>query len=204
MYARAVEDAEARIRELRREEYRDLGLAAAVLALAVIVTFVHPPLAFPLLVGGFAVGFLGLRALWRRWDLVERLSGDHDAYVISEVLRRAARETTAERRRLYAASIRIQLDASNSLYAERASRAARELEALAADLDDETLELDPAAGVACARLLEDYAESPLLNLALPADELRSRVCQIRAGFRPRAPESAPPRRPPRPQAPASA
>ena len=185
MYARAVEDAEARIRELRCEEHRDLGLAAVVLALAVAVTVVHPALALPLLIGGFAVGFLGLRALWRRWDLVERLSGDHDAYVISEVRRRAARETTPERRRTYAASIRILLDHSGSLYAERAKRAASELEALACDLDDNELELDPSAGVACARLLEDYEASPLLNLAMPPDELRSRVCRIRAGFHPR-------------------
>lgn len=185
MYARAVEDAEARIRELRCEEHQDLGLAAVVLALAVAVTLVQPPLALPLLIGGFAVGFLGLRALWRRWDLVERLSGDHEAYVISEVLRRAARETTAERRRAYAESIRSLLDQPGSPYAERARHAAPELEALACDLDNEELELDPAAGIACARLLEDYEASPLLNLALPADELRSRAFQIRAGFHPR-------------------
>ena len=94
MYARAVEDAEARIRQLRCAERQDLALAALALALAVTVAIVYPPLALPLLFGGFAVGFLGLRALWRRWDLVERLSGDHDAYVISEVRERAAREST--------------------------------------------------------------------------------------------------------------
>jgi hypothetical protein len=175
MYARAVEDAEVRIRELRREEYRDLGLAA--------VSLVHPPLALPLLVGGLAVGILGLRALWRRWDLLERLAGDHDAYVITEVLEHAAREATPERRRVYAAAIRSRLNEASLLSRGRITAVARQLEALASELGDDKLELDPAAAVACARLLEDYAESPLLNPDLPPDELRSRVCQIRAGFR---------------------
>jgi hypothetical protein len=189
MYARALEDAEARIRELRHEEHRDLGLAALVLVLAVAVTAVHPALALPLLLGGYAVGILGLRALWQRWDLVERLSGDRDAYVISEVQRRAAREATIERRHAYAASIRCRLDEPSSPYGERARRVAGELVALAEDLDDDELELDPAAAVACARLLEDYSGSPLLNLALPPDELRSRLSQIRAGFRSSRPVS---------------
>ena len=42
--------------------------------------------------------------------------------------------------------------------------------------------LDPACAVACVRLLSDPEQSPLLNSAQPADELRSRVSQIRSGF----------------------
>ena len=183
MYARAVEDAEARIRQLRSVERQDLGLAALALGLAVTGAIVYPPLALPLLLGGFAVGFLGLRALWRRWDLVERLSGDHDAYVISEVRERAARESTPERRHALAALIRSRLAWPE--FGERATCAAAGLEALASELDDDELELDPAAAVACARLLEDFAASPLLNLELPAEELPLRVRQIRSGFRPR-------------------
>jgi len=34
----------------------------------------------------------------------------------------------------------------------------------------------------CKRLLTDFAESPLFNPALPPEEVRSRVRQIRAGF----------------------
>ena len=183
MYARAVEDAEARIRQLRCAERQDLGLAALVLALAVTVAVVYPPLALPLLFGGFAVGFLGLRALWRRWDLVERLSGDHDAYVISEVWERAARESTTDRRHAFAASIRSRL--ARPEFAERVACAAAELEALASELDDDELELDPAAAVACARLLEDFGASPLLNLDLPPEEVPRCVRQIRSGFRSR-------------------
>ncbi len=166
-----------------RVERQDLGLAALALGLAVTGAIVYPPLALPLLLGGFAVGFLGLRALWRRWDLVERLSGDHDAYVISEVRERAARESTPERRHALAALIRSRLAWPE--FGERATCAAAGLEALASELDDDELELDPAAAVACARLLEDFAASPLLNLELSAEELPLRVRQIRSGFRPR-------------------
>ncbi len=61
--------------------------------------------------------------------------------------------------------------------------AADELEALARDLDDRRLTLDPAAAIACLRLVTGIHRSPLFNPALPADDLRSRVHQIRSGFR---------------------
>jgi hypothetical protein len=73
MYARAV------------DEWVGLGLAALSLGLAVAATQVRPSLAVPLFLGVFAVGTLGVRALWRRWELVERFDGESDAYVISEV-----------------------------------------------------------------------------------------------------------------------
>jgi hypothetical protein len=65
----------------------------------------------------------------------------------------------------------------------RITAAEEELEALASELDDAELELDPACALACMRLLSDLAESPLLNPALSPEELRSRVRQIRSGFR---------------------
>ena len=57
-------------------------------------------------IGGLVIGALGVRALWRRWDLVERLSGDPDAYIITEVLEFATREATMERRQALATLIR--------------------------------------------------------------------------------------------------
>lgn len=179
MYARAVDDAAARLRELRHEEWQYLGLAALVLGLAVAAAEVRPALAVPLLVGGLAVGALGIRALWRRWDLVERLSGQRDAYVISEVLAFASRETTMERRHSFAALIRGRLAQPHT----QTAAAVQELEALARELDDDELELDPASAIACSRLLSDPAGSPLLNRAFPPEELRSRVVQIRSGFK---------------------
>jgi hypothetical protein len=165
-------------------KWGDLGLAALAFGLAVAATQVRPALALPLLVGGLAVGALGMRALWRRWDLVERLAGEGDAYVIPEILAYASREATMERRHSFAALIRSRLPHPGLVSEARVVAVADELEALASELDDSALALDPAAAVACMRLLSDVAESPLLNPALPHEELRSRVRQIRSGFRP--------------------
>jgi len=184
MYARAVDDASARLRELRREEWEELTVGALALGLAIAATQVRPELALPLFFGGLAVGALGVRALWRQWDLVERLSGERDAYVIPEVLAYASREATMERRHGFAALIRSRLNQPGLALDGRVSAAAEELEALASELDDGELALDPACAVVCMRLLSDPAESPLLNQALPPEELRSRVRQIRSGFRP--------------------
>ena len=98
MHARAVDDAATRLRDLRREEWEDLSLAALAIALALAATWARPALALPLFLGGLAVGALGLRALWRRWDLVDRLAGERDAHVISEVRAYAARRKRASGR----------------------------------------------------------------------------------------------------------
>jgi hypothetical protein len=182
MYARAVDDAAARLRDLRYEEWGDLCLAALVLGLAVGATQVRPALALPLFVGGLAVGALGVRALWRRWDLVDRLAEDRNAYVISDVLAYAAREATMDRRKSFAALIRGTMRQPGSALEARVVAAAEELEELASDLEDDELALDPACAVACLRLLSDLAGSPILNPALPSEDLRSRVFQIRSGF----------------------
>lgn len=182
MYARAVDDASARLRELRHEEWADFGLAALATGLALGATAVRPAFAVPLLLGGMWIGALGVRALWRGWDLVDRLAGDRDAYVIPEVLAYAAREGTRERRRSYAALIRSTLREPGPALKSRVHAAASDLEALASELEDAKLELDPVCAVACMRLVSDLAVSPLLNPGLPPDELRSRVHQIRSGF----------------------
>jgi hypothetical protein len=185
VYARAVDQADARLRELRDEERGELTLAAAALAASIVATEVYPPLALPLFIGGLAVGVLGTRAMWRRWDLLERLSGERDAHVISEVRAFALREATMERRQSFAALIRGRVREAELLSDGRVLAVADELETLASELEDGELALEPASAVACARLLSDMACSPLLNHTSPSEDLRSRVCQIRAGFRPR-------------------
>jgi hypothetical protein len=182
MYARAVEDFEARLVELRREEWEDLGLAASALALALVATQIRPTLALPLFLGGLGVGVLGIRAFGRRWALVERLASQRDAYVIPEVLAFAAQEATYGRRQSLAAVLRGWTAPGSRL---QARAFVVDLEALASDLDDESLELDPACAVACVRLLSDRSSSPLLNPSVPPDQLRSTVVQIRSGFAPR-------------------
>ena len=184
MNARAVDDAAVRLRELRSEEWQDLGLAVFAAGVALAATQLRPVFALPLFLGGLGVGVRGVRALWRRWDLVDRLAGERDAYVISEVLAHASRETTMERRSTFAALVRGRLEAPTD---ERVLAAKEELEALASELEAGDLELDPACAVACLRLVSDLPRSPLLNPALPAEDLRSCVRQIRAGFEPRRP-----------------
>ena len=56
--------------------------------------------------------------------------------------------------------------------------------ALADDLANVLLELDPACAAACSRLLGDYVWSPINNDMLPAEDVRSRLVQIRSGFHP--------------------
>ena len=182
MYARVLDDASARLHELRQEELQDFGLAALAFGLALAATQVRPAIAMPLFLGGVAVGGLAVRALWRHWDLVDRLAGERDAYVISDVLAYASRETTKERRHWLAAVIRSVISQPGSAVLGRVQAAAEDLEALASELEDEELALDPACAVACARLVSDPGQSPLLNPALPPEELRSRVRQIRSGF----------------------
>jgi hypothetical protein len=185
MDARTVEDAASRLGELKREELEELGLGALALAAAVAAAYVFPDLALPLFLGGVFVGARGVVALWRRWDLVDRLSGERDAYVISEVRERALREASLDRRRSFAVTIRTWMQAPGSELEERVALARPELEGLVADLENPALTLDPVSAVACLRLLGDVAESPLLNHQIPAGELGRRVRAIRSGFTPR-------------------
>jgi hypothetical protein len=173
MYARAVDEAGSRLRELHRRQWEDLGLGAVALVLALAAAHVRPALAVPLLVGALGVGALGLRALWRRWDLVDRLAEERDAYAIPEVLAYARREASLERRRCVAASIRTRLAAGGPC---AAGPVAAELEALASDLEDVGLALEPACAVACRRLVSDAHPPP--------EDVRALVRRIRGGFTP--------------------
>jgi hypothetical protein len=141
-----------------------------------------PGLALPLFLGGLVVGVLGARAMWRRWDLLDRLAGERDAHVIAEVRAFASREATMDRRHSFAVLIRATLREATLAMDARVLAVADELDALASELEDGDLALDPASAVTCMRLLSDVPRSPLLNHALPIEDLRSRVRQIRSGF----------------------
>ena len=129
---------------------------------------------------------LGVRAMWRRWDLLERLSGERDALVIPDVRALASREATMERRHSFAALVRSRLREASRANDARLHAVADELEALVSELEDDDLTFEPPSAVACMRLLSDLPGSPLLNQALPTEDLRSRVRQIRSGFTPRS------------------
>lgn len=185
MYARAVDDVAERLVQLRRDEQRQIALSIVALVASLAATALYPPLVLALLLGGIAVGALGVRSLWRQWDLVDRLADERDAYVIPEVQAYAARESRIERRRTSAAVIRSWL-ASERATDQRTLATAEQLEALARELEDDELELDPACAVACRRLLGDCTASPLLNSALPREDVQAWVVRIRAGFRRRS------------------
>ena len=179
MYARAVDDAAFRLRELHRDERNDFVLGALTLALSLVATAVRPELAVPLFIGGLALAALGVRAVVEHWEIVDRLAGERDAYVISEVRERAAREATMERRHALADHVR-------SWLARTGSRAGpcRGTRAGGARGRARRRRADARPGVRrrrASRLLID-PESPLLNTARPPDELRARVGQIRSGF----------------------
>lgn len=188
MDARTLDHAAKHLDELGVEIKEDLAVAALALALSLLATEFRPALAIPLFVGGVGVAALGMRALWRRWDLVDRLAADRDAYVIREVRAYAYREASHQSRHGLAMSIRGGLDSPVTAYWSR-DEVADDLEALATELDDESLELDPAAAVACVRLLRDPEASPLLTGARP-EEIRASIRHVRAGFSPRGSSSA--------------
>jgi hypothetical protein len=187
MYARVLDDAAVRLRTLRHEQWEDLTLAALALGLAIAASKTRSGLAVPLLLGGLAVGALGVRAAWRRWDLIERLADDAAAHVIPEVKGYASQQATMERRQSFAALIRSRLPRPGIMAEARVAAVADELTALAVELEDDALELDLASAVTCMRLLSDVETSPLLNASLPPEDLRACVRRIRSGFAPAKP-----------------
>lgn len=183
MVAREIDAAARKLRTLRNDARARLLLAAVSFGLAIAASQLSPALAVPLLVGGFVACFLWARAFVSRWDLLERLVADRDCYTIPEVRRRAERVATMQRRRALASTVRYLLRHPTPAVETHIRAAAETLETLADELEDDDLALDPASAVACASLIDDVAESPLRNPALPPEDLRSRLTQILAGFR---------------------
>jgi hypothetical protein len=186
-----LKENEHRLRELRQDEWADLVLAALAMGLALTASFVHPPLALPLFVGALASSVLAGRAFFRRSELFDRLLLDRDAHAIPEVRRRAEELASPESRRALAHALRSRLTpAPGCSISPRVALVADEMRELAGALDDETLSLDPACAVRCHQLLNNYAESPLLNYLLPEQDVQVWLRRIRCGFEPRTPPDA--------------
>ena len=186
MYARRVEEQSTELHELKHDELELAGLTVICFGLA-LAAHGRPMIALPLLAAGLAGSALAVRAYWRRWDLVDRLLLDREAYAIDEVRERAEHTALLENRRSFASSIRWRLEHAGA-FAEPDGRLLRlvpDLAALAAELDDETLDLDPLRAVECERLLTDGLTSPLVAATASIDDAFASIRRIRAGFSPR-------------------
>jgi hypothetical protein len=191
MYARQVEEQSTELHELRHEELGLVCLTALCFGLA-IAAHGRTLIALPLLAAALGGAALAVRASWRRWDLVDRLLLEPDAYGIAEVRTRAARVAMFENRRSLASAIRWRLEHASAFTEPdgRLLRVAPELAALADELADESFELDPLHAVECERLLSGGLTSPLVDPAASVDGLFLRVERIRAGFAPRSAASS--------------
>ncbi len=163
-------------------EWEDGLLAFFALGSSIAVSNHHPTLAVALFVGGLVTAFRGVRASVLRWELLENLRRERDAYAIEEVRRAAEKAATPENRRLMASTVRLMLERQGPAAADRLAPCAGELSGLAEDLEDPALVLDPTCAVECEHLLSDAGVSPLLNPALPMEDVHSALCRIRAGF----------------------
>jgi hypothetical protein len=186
MYARALQEAETQLVERRHDELQRIALSAVALGGSLAATVLYQPLVVPLFVGGLVMGVLGIGAIWRHWDLLDRLADDRDAYGIPAVRAYAERDARMDRRLAHAGLIRTWIRESGASEDARSVEFAAELEDLARELEDDDLELEPACALACRRLLTDPTMSPLLDLTRPGDDVGSSIVRIRAGFRRRA------------------
>jgi hypothetical protein len=155
MDARAVDEAEARLQELRLEWWLDFGLAAVVFGFSLAATQILPQLALALFLAAVFAWAIGIRSLYRHWDLLDRLADERDAYVIAEVVSYASRHATLESRHSFAIMIR------RAPVSGLPPAVAAELEALTDELDDSAFALDPACAVACMRLLTEPSTTPM-------------------------------------------
>ena len=185
MSARALQEARAQLVALRNDELERVALSAGAVAASLAATVFYQPLALPLFVGGLTLGALGVGSMWRRWDLVDRLADDREAYVIPTVRSYAARDARMDRRLEYASMARSWARHPDPAPDSRIAQVAEQLEGLACELEAADLDLDPESALACRRLLTDPTVSPLLDEAASRDDLERCIARIRAGFEPR-------------------
>ena len=178
MTAHEVDDAARRVRELTSTTVEDSALAVLAFGLALAATWYRPTLAVPLAIGALAMTALAGRALVIRFLLVDELAEQREAYGIPAVQHFGRRAASVEHRREVARTIRGVLAAP---VGRRMEPARRDLERLAAALEDRSTDWDPSAVVALEHWLSDPKES-FRDPAASAIELRSRVRSILAGL----------------------
>lgn len=179
MNAREIESAAEQLVELRRKARDRAVLGFAALGAAVAASLLVPALGVPLLVGGsFLIGRSLVDAV-RRWELLDALAADPAAHVIEPVRRQAERLARAEVRHDVALTIRLELAQPSPSRGVALCRP--ELEELAARLDGDDWELDPATAAACHALIDDPA-SLLRDCSTAPELVRSKVLQLLDGL----------------------
>jgi hypothetical protein len=186
MNARELEVAAAVLERRRRRSVHAIVIALAVAATAVLVSLVSIRGAVALATGAAAEAVFAGGAWISRRELIERLALDPSAYAIREVARFGKRIAAADEREQLAARIRTlvhQPEQPQSFHLPGRVRAyARELEAVARELAAPAASVQPAAAVACRRLLTRPVQSPLYNPNLADEDLASLLLRIRAGI----------------------
>lgn len=184
MDARSVEVVERELGLRRLEMFVNGALAVVSGALAGAAEGFQPRLVLVFGIGAGCAFALAVVAVVRRRDLIRRVALEREAYVIPAVRRYGFGLTTPRRRKLLARSLRSLSDEAQSAFVVRDRVVAfrRELEELAAAFERCGSEVDPISAVACLCLLTDGGLSPLLNPALPVEDLRSALERIRGGI----------------------
>lgn len=179
MSARDVEQLGRKLHDLNERAMGELSLGAVAFVLAFAATRFRPDLVVPLLAGALALTALGMVAFVRSHLLVEDAAADRDAYLLPEVRRFGERFASVGHRHESAAQIRRVLSEPPEYSSPRVDENRAALEELRDDLERSDLALQPACAVALEQLLHDGG---LYEGDVPADELRSRLTQILAGF----------------------
>jgi hypothetical protein len=170
MTARAVQQLESRLDDLRRVGWSRLGTACAAALLAGPAHVVDPALSASLAAGGFVLALLAVRAFADRCELVDTVATDRDALAIAAVRSRAGR--IAARQELDRAAATLRRLAESNRTPRIAGCRPELLDLSDALFSPRTPELSVA--VACVRFVEAPG-SPLFDTQISDLELRAQL-----------------------------
>ena len=190
MNTREIEAAAREVVALRHLASAQFALGLAAALTAAVTVAVDARLAAALGAGVALEVLLAAASAARRRALVAALAVSREAYVIPEVRRYGEQLTEIGARRALSRSIAAVLraaatDGAGVYLADRVVSQAPALAGLARALVEPDNLVDPTAMAACEQLLTDGRMSPLLNPALPPDELDAALRRIHGGIRPR-------------------
>lgn len=186
MDARAIEQASRELELRRLDELANAALALVAAALAALSALFESQVALVLAIGAVFAAVLAVVAAVRRHWLIECLALDPDAYGIAAVRRYGCRLTSPRARKRLSRSLRTLVAdpwrCGPCIRPTRVEPFAADLLELAHELEDTGIEVEPVSAAGCLRLLSDGAESPLLNPALPIEDLWAALLRIRGGI----------------------